>query len=521
MPRLSHLLPFLTWLPRQSGRSLRQDLLVGLSGAILALPQSIAYALIAGLPVEYGLYAAIVPVLIACLWGSSWHLICGPTAAISIVLYASISPLAVAGSGDYVTLVLLLTFLGGVFQLLLGLLRFGAVVNFVSHSVVLGFTLGAAIVIALGQLPNLLGLDLPSQATALKALQELAGHVGDVDLPSLALGLATLLIGVTLKLWRPPWPSLLISLLLVSLTAWLLPGIFGHVPRVPAFVGQLPPLSPLPLTDLELILRLLPSAVAVGMLGLVTSLSIARSLSARSEQMIDADQEIRAQGLSNIIGAFFSGYLSSGSFTRSGLSFEAGARSPMAGVFSALWLALFAVTGAGLIAHLPVPAMAGSILLICWGLVDHRGMRALFRVSRSEFLVMALTAAATLLLELQTAIYAGVLASLFFYLKRTSRPRVQQSREGEADVLRVGGSIFFGAAHYLQVRLQRCEGPHVVIDARQVNFIDYSGVDMLHREARRLLRSGGSLTLQRARPQVVEELHKLEGPQNCPIRFEE
>lgn len=155
MHRIIHLLPFLSWLPRQSGHSLRQDLLVGLSGAILALPQSIAYALIAGLPAEYGLYAAIVPVLVACLWGSSWHLICGPTAAISIVLYASISPLAVAGSADYITLVLLLTFLGGIFQLLLGLLRFGALVNFVSHSVVLGFTLGAAIVIALGQLPNL------------------------------------------------------------------------------------------------------------------------------------------------------------------------------------------------------------------------------------------------------------------------------------------------------------------------------------------------------------------------------
>ncbi|OWQ37244.1 SulP family inorganic anion transporter [Pseudomonas sp. DrBHI1] len=520
MPRLHHLLPFLTWLPRQSSRSLRQDLLVGLSGAILALPQSIAYALIAGLPAEYGLYAAIVPVLVACLWGSSWHLICGPTAAISIVLYASISPLAVAGSDDYVTLVLLLTFLGGVFQLMLGLLRFGALVNFVSHSVVLGFTLGAAIVIALGQLPNLLGLDLPSQATALKTVQELADHVGEVDMPSLVLGLSTLAIGVLLKLWRPRWPSLLISLLLVSLTAWLLPGVFGHVPRVPAFVGQLPPLSPLPLLDVELILRLLPSAVAVGMLGLVTSLSIARSLSARSEQLIDANQEIRAQGLSNIIGALFSGYLSSGSFTRSGLSYDAGARSPLAGVFSALWVALFAVAGAGLIAHLSIPAMAGSILLICWGLVDHRGIRALFRVSRSEFLVMALTAAATLLLELQTAIYAGVLASLFFYLKRTSRPRVQQSREGEADVLRVGGSIFFGAAHYLQLRLQRCQGPHVVIDARQVNFIDYSGVDMLHREARRLMRNGGSLTLQRARPQVIEELQKLEGMASCPIRFE-
>ena len=459
--------------------------------------------------------------MIACLWGSSWHLICGPTAAISIVLYASVSPLAVAGSGDYITLILLLTFLAGVFQWLLGLLRFGALVNFVSQSVVLGFTLGAAVVIALGQLPNLLGIDLPSQATALKTLQNLLEHAPEVDWPSLSLGLGTVLLGVALKILRPRWPGLLITLALASLLVWLLPDVFGQVQLVPGFIGQLPPLSPLPLLDLELILRLLPSAVAVGMLGLVTSLSIARSLSSRSEQLIDANQEVRAQGLSNMVGGLFSSYLSSGSFTRSGLSYDAGARSPLAGVFSALWVTLFAVAGAGLIAHIPIPSMAGSILLICWGLVDHRAIRALFRVSRAEFLVMALTAAATLLLELQTAIYAGVLASLFFYLKRTSRPRVQQSRDGDADVLRVGGSIFFGASHYLQVRLQRCQGPRVVIDARQINFIDYSGVDMLHREARRLGRAGGSLTLQRARPQVIEELHKLEGAAYCPIRFED
>lgn len=519
-PDRHSLLPFLSWLPRQTRASAGRDLLVGLSGAILALPQSIAYALIAGLPPEYGLYAAIVPVLVACLWGSSWHLICGPTAAISIVLYTSVSPLAVPASADYITLILLLTLLAGIFQWLLGMLRFGALVNFVSHSVVLGFTLGAAVVIALGQLPNLMGLDLPNQATALGSLGLLLQHLGDLDRPSLLLGLGTLALGVGFKLLTPRWPGLLLSLVLSALAVWLLPELFGQVRLVSAFAGHLPPLSPLPL-DLELVLRLLPSAVAVGMLGLVTSLSIARSLSARSEQLLDANQEVRAQGLSNIVGAFFSGYLSSGSFTRSGLSYEAGARSPLAGVFSALWVALFAVAGAGLIAHIPIPAMAGSILLICWGLVDHRAIRALFRVSRAEFAVMSLTFVATLLLELQTAIYAGVLASLFFYLKRTSQPRVQYSREGDEDVLRVGGSIFFGASHYLQVRMQRCHGAKLVIDARQINFIDYSGVAMLHQEARRLRRQGGSLTLRRARASVIEELRKLEGAEQCPIRFED
>ncbi|MDB6146201.1 MAG: sulfate transporter/antisigma-factor antagonist [Pseudomonas sp.] len=513
-------LPFLDWLPRQTRASVGNDALVGLSGAILALPQSIAYALIAGLPPEYGLYAAIVPVLIACLWGSSWHLICGPTAAISIVLYASISPLAVPGSHDYITLILLLTFIGGIFQWLLGVLRFGALVNFVSHSVVLGFTLGAAVVIALGQLPNLFGLEVASQSTALKSLSTLIDHWHQIDRSSLILGLFTLILGGTLKYFLPRWPTLLITLIIAGSLVWLWPTAFGQVQLVHAFVGHLPPFSTLPL-DPELILKLLPSAVAVGMLGLVTSLSIARSLSARSQQLLNANQEVRAQGLSNMIGALFSGYLSAGSFTRAALSYDAGARSPLAGVFSALWVALFAVSGASLIAHIPIPSMAASILLICWGLVDRRGIRALFRVSRSEFLVMALTCLATLLLELQTAIYAGVLASLFFYLKRTSQPRVQQWRDGDDDILRVGGSIFFGASHYLQTILQRSKGPRVVIDAQQINFIDYSGVEMLHQEARRLHCQDRSLTLRGARPHVVEELRKLEGAEKCPILFED
>jgi SulP family sulfate permease len=513
-------LPFLAWLPRQTRASVGRDAMVGLSGAVLALPQSIAYALIAGLPPEYGLYAAIVPVLIACLWGSSWHLICGPTAAISIVLYASVSPLAVPGSQDYISLILLLTFIAGVFQLLLGMVRFGALVNFVSHSVVLGFTLGAAVVIALGQMPNLFGIDLPSQTTALKSLMGVLEHRGELDMTSLSLGLMTLALGIILKLLVPRWPTLLITLVTASLLVWSWPAMFGHVRVVTAFVGHLPPFSPLPL-DPELILKLLPTAVAVGMLGLVNSLSIARALSARSQQLIDANQEVRAQGLSNIVGGLFSGYLSAGSFTRAALSFEAGARSPLAGVFSALWVALFAVAGASLISHIPIPSMAASILLICWGLVDRRGIRALFRVSRSEFLVMALTFLATLLLELQTAIYAGVLASLFFYLKRTSQPRVQQWRDGDEDILRVGGSIFFGASHYLQTRLQQTEGKRVVIEAQQINFIDYSGVEMLHQEARRLGIHDRSLTLRCARPQVIDELRKLEGADKCPILFED
>ncbi|MGH8435522.1 MAG: SulP family inorganic anion transporter [Pseudomonas sp.] len=518
-PNRLMLFPFLAWLPQQRGQTLRRDLLVGLSGAVLALPQSIAYALIAGLPAEYGLYAAIVPVLIACLWGSSWHLICGPTAAISIVLFTSVSPLAVPGSADYIELILLLTFLAGVFQWLLGLLRFGSLVNFVSHSVVLGFSAGAAVVIAIGQLPNLLGLEIPSQATALARLLKLGQLLPELDRASCLIAALSLFTSLLLRRFWPRAPALLLGILAGSLAVWALPEFSASVPLVSAFSGRLPPFSPLPL-DPASMLRLLPTAVACGMLGLVTSLSIARTLASKSQQVLNANQEVRAQGLSNLFGAWFSGYLSAGSFTRSALNLQGGAHSPLAGVFSALLVAVFAVFGASLIAHIPLPSMAAGILLICWGLIDFQGIRALYRVSRSEFLVMTLTFLATLLLELQTAIYAGVLASLFFYLKRTSQPRVQQWRDGEEELLRVEGSIFFGACHYLQLRLQRSHGQRVVIEAQHINFIDYAGVTMLHQEARRLLTQGRSLTLRRARVQVIEELHKLEGAEHCPIQFE-
>ncbi|BCG21834.1 sodium-independent anion transporter [Pseudomonas tohonis] len=512
--KITTLFPFLDWLPRTTGRSLGRDALVGLTGAILALPQSIAYALIAGLPAEYGLYAAVVPVIIACLWGSSWHLIGGPTAAISVVLFASVSPLALPGSGDYIALVLLLTFLAGLFQWLLGALRFGALANFVSQSVVIGFTGGAALVIALGQIPNLLGLpSLEGRATALQGALELARHVREVHGPSVLVAMATLVVTLLLRRFAPRLPALLLGLVAGSLLVLALPGSMAGVPLVPPFEGRLPPFTALRF-DLDDILRLLPSAVACGLLGLVMSLSIARALATQSQQVLDANRETRGQGLSNLVGAWFSGYLSSGSFTRSALNLQAGAGSPLAGVSSALWVALFALVGAGLIAHIPLPAMAASILLICWNLIDVPGMRQLWRVSRAEFVVMALTALATLVLELQTAIYAGVLASLFFYLKRTSRPRVLQSGDAEEEVLRIEGSIFFGACPYVQRLIQRSQGKRLVLDAHHINFIDFAGVSLLHNEARRLHGQGRTLVLRRARPQVERELRKLEDEQS-------
>lgn len=273
LPSRYSLFPFLLWWPSVTRRTLGTDLLVGMSGAILALPQSIAYALIAGLPAEYGLYAAIVPVIIACLWGSSWHLIGGPTAAISIVLFTSVSPMARPGSEEFVALVLVLTFLAGLFQWLLGLLRFGNLVNFVSPSVVLGFTLGAAIVIALGQLPNLLGLQVDSQRTAVATLLNLFQHLDQADWHAVLVAIFTLAVSLLCRRLWPRLPALLIGVVAGSLLVAALPGFFASITLVNAFEGKLPPLTTLHV-EVNSLLQLLPAAIACGMLGLVTSLSL-------------------------------------------------------------------------------------------------------------------------------------------------------------------------------------------------------------------------------------------------------
>lgn len=513
----TRLLPFLAWLPGLHRGMLGREAWVGLNGAILALPQSMAYALIAGLPAEYGLYAAMLPVAIACLWGSSRHLVSGPTAAISVLLFSSVAPLAPLGSPQYVQAVLLLTFLAGAFQWLLGVLRVGSLVNFVSHSVMLGFTLGAALLIVLGQLPYLLGLAASGRAQRRKRLAA-AGAVRRVRWPIAA--------GGRLQLRAQP-AGQAPATALAGPAAWLAGrchaglGATRDLRLGSPCAGLIERTAGLESAGLRFPIDPRPATCGGGLRhARAGHQPVDRPRPGRAPgDAFDANQEVRAQGLSNLLGPWLSASLSAGSFTRSGLNLEAGARSPLAGAFSALWVALLAVLGARLIEHVPLPAMAAGILLIAWGLIDRPALRALYRSGRAECLVAGLTALVTLLLPLQNAIYAGVLASLVFYLRRTSTPRVLRQRNDEEEVLRIEGSIFFGACDYLQRLMRQCDRPRLVLDARQVNFIDFAGAVLLQQEARRLHAEGRRLVLRHARPQVREALGR-QADEGCRLHYE-
>jgi SulP family sulfate permease len=544
------LFPFLVWGRQLTRRVLRDDLMAGITGAIIVLPQGVAFALIAGLPPQYGLYTAIIIPIIAGLFGSSRHLVSGPTTPISIVVFSVVAPLAIPGSPHYIPYVLTLTFLAGLFQLMMGLARLGGLVNFISHTVVIGFTSGAAVLIATSQIKHFLGLDLPSGESFLHTWLGVFSTLFDSNPYVVLIAVSTLLTCVLVGRYRPRWPRMLIGILLGSVLCWLIDGQNHGVPLLGSLPSSLPPLS-MPDLSLSTVRQLALGALAAALLGLIEAVSIARAVATRSHQRIDGSQEFIGQGLSNILGSFFSCYAASGSFTRTGVNYEAGAKTPLSAIFASLIVTLVLIFFGPLTAYLPMPAMAGVIMLATWNLVDTHHISSIVRTSRRETMVLISTILATLVIALEFAIYAGVLLSLVMYLQRTSRPRVislapdavrPKRRLSNAikyhlpecpqlKIIRLDGSIFFGAVNHVQDVLyqfaeQNSEWKHVLIICSSVNFIDVAGAEMLSQEARRMRAKGGGLYLSSLKSTVRDALErggyaKIIGPEHLFASKEE
>lgn len=533
---LFRFLPFLKWWPMVNRGLPRDDLIAGLTGAIIVLPQGVAFATIAGLPPEYGLYAAMMPAIVAALFGSSWHLVSGPTTAISIVVFSALSPLAEPGSAEFVSLALTLTFLTGLFQLAMGVARMGTLVNFISHSVVIGFTAGAAVLIAATQLKSFFGIDIPRGAHFHQILLHFASQIGSINPYVTGVGMLTLVMGIAVKRFFPRFPYMIAAMLAGSLFALALDHLFTAgvtgIRTVGALPSHLPPLS-LPDLSLDAIKHTVSSALAITMLALTEAVSISRAIAVKSHQRIDGNQEFIGQGLSNLVGSFFSSYPSSGSFNRSGLNHASGARTPLASVFAAVFLALILLLVAPFAAYLPIPAMAGVLFLVAWGLIDFHHIGIILRTSRQESVVLITTLLATLFVELEFAIYVGVILSLMLYLNRTSKPEVETlapdlndpGREFTAmypglnecrqlKMLRINGSVFFGAVNHVEGELLNVDEripsqKHVLLRAQGMNFVDAAGADMLTREAQRRKELGGGLYLYDAKPEVLDTLAKV------------
>lgn len=531
---LYKLLPFLRWWPMVDRTTIRADGLSGLTGALIVLPQGVAFATIAGLPPEYGLYAAMVPAIIAALFGSSLHLVSGPTTAISIALFASVSPFAEPGTQYYISLALTLTFLTGLFQLLLGLARMGTLVNFISHTVVLGFTAGAALLIAASQIRNFIGIEIPRGTPFFEILKLTAFHLNNINPYVTTVAVLTLVTGIMCKRYFPKLPYMIIAMVAGSFAALGLKAAMGNadvtgIQTVGALPSHLPPLS-MPDFSLDAIRHMIFPALVVTMLALTEAVSIGRSIAVKSEQRIDGSQEFIGQGLSNLFGSFFSGFAASGSFNRSGVNYSSGARTPLAAVFSSVFLVLVLLLVAPLAAYLPNAAMAGILFLVAWTLIDFKYIVSITQTSRSEATILWVTLIGTLI-NLEKGIFFGILLSLMFYLYRTSRPKMQAvvpdtepgsyhyiNAEGlnecpQLKMMRVNGSIFFGAVDHIQQALHEVDElkpqqKHVLLLASGVNFIDIAGAEMLAHEAHRREKLGGGLYFYRVKDSVCSTLKK-------------
>ena len=404
---MSAWLPWKAWRHRVNRASLRQDALAGLTGALIVLPQGIAYAAIAGLPPEYGLYCAIGPALVAALFGSSWHLVSGPTAAISIVVFSALAPLAAPGSPQYILLALTLGFLVGAVQLAVGLARLGRLAHHISHSVVVGFTSGAAFLIAASQLKHFFGLKDVTASGFFGQLSQTMTLLPQAQFQIAAVGTLALLAAIASRFIHRGIPHMIVGMVAAGfLAAWL-----GGVPTVGELPAALPRLS-VPSFDLAIWSQLGISAAIIAVLGLTEAIAIARSVALRSGQKIDNNQEVVGQGLSNLVGSFLSAYPSSGSFTRSGLNFDAGAKTPLAAVFASLFLMIILALIARWITYLPMAAMAGILFLVAWGLIDRKEIVAIFRGPRHELVVLMVTFVATLVVQLEYAVFIGIAVSL-------------------------------------------------------------------------------------------------------------
>lgn len=518
------------WTGRVSRRTLGQDALAGLTGASVVIPQGVAFAAIAGLPPEMGMFTAIVPTIVAALTGSSLHAVSGPTTAISVLVFASLSQNLPVGSSEFVSAAVSLALIVGVIQLALGAIRLGAVLDFVSHSVMLGFVSGAAVLIILSQAVKLIGTPT---VTTLSDGSFFDDMLRPENWSALATAVTTFVIAAAVRRLHPKLPNYLIGMIGGTVLYHLILPAEAILDTVGTLTKIIPDFSS-PGLSVEAISALMPAALAVATVGLLESGSIARSFAKRANVKLDANREFIGQGLSNIAGSFFSCYPSSSSFTRSGLNYDAGAQTPLAAVFAAVFLILILLVASPLMALVPLSAISGLILLIGLRLIDVSHIRKVFRSSRAEAFILITTFAFAAFIDLEEAVYIGVLLSLFVFVYKTSRPflsvgapdpqsesryfrPVSSSHLPECPQLvlaRIEGPIYFGSIEAVARELRRIEDErpdqvHMILVILGVGEIDLWGAELLKEEALRRKRRGGSLGLQTKTPKVLNALQRF------------
>jgi Sulfate permease and related transporters (MFS superfamily) len=491
-------IPLVQTIRSYSAASAKRDLVSALTVAVVAIPQSMAYAIIAGVDPAYGLYTAIVSTIIGSLFGSSDHLIAGPTNAIALLIASGMK--GFIGRDDFYSMLFLMTFIVGALQILFGLLRLGKAIQYVSHSVIVGFTAGAGILIALGQLNQFLGISIPgsAQMSTLAKVQYVAVHISQTNPWALGLGAATVLVILVCKRISKSVPGSLLGIVACAAGVVALSLDSKGVKLTGAVPASLPPLRAVAFS-LDSAKELFGGSLAVAVIGLVEAISISKSISASSGQRIDANREFVAQGLANAIGSFFQCFAGSGSFTRSAINYYSGAATRISGILSGVFVALTLLFLAPYAKYIPMSSLAGVIMVIAYNMVNKREMAKISKVGKSDSAVMWITFAATVLMpDLDWAIYMGIAISIGLYLKDTNKVPIKilipageggfkereiQSATERTDILviQAEGNLYFGSAGDLEAKLDALVGVASVFILRMktVVTIDVTSLEAL------------------------------------------
>ena len=511
-------------------QDLRYDLISGLTVAAIMLPQAIVYSFIAGMPPVTGLYTAILGSIVAALWGSSKQAQSGPTNTHALMTMAVTMTVATVGTPEFVAAAGLLTVMVGTFKLLVGVTRLGVLANFVSDAVIVGFTAGAGILIAINQLPHLLGISIPPGSGFVGTLQQVFLHLGEINIPSAALGFSAILTIIILTRVNKKLPSVLIAVVLSALVV----AVFHLDEKGAAIIGALPrglpPLADLPFTDWQLIGKLSAGALAAGAIGLVQTTSITRSLSSVTRQRVDSNQEFVGQGLANIASGLFSGFLVTTSFNRSALNLQSGARTQVAAISSGLFVLIGMLLLAPYAAFIPNAALAGVLMVIAYRMIDMAEIKRLLHGGRGDAVIMITTLLATLLIPLEYAVLLGIVLSLGRYILRTSMPQVlplvpdehykhlvyqpNKPQCPQLAVVEIRGDLYFGAVSHvektiLEIKRQNPEQCYLLLRMQNVQVIDISGIHMLESLLNAYRESGGDMYLVKVRGPVHQRMKDL------------
>jgi len=511
------LFPFLLWFPMLDRETVKVDIVAGIVAGVLILPQAIALATLAGMPPEYGFYTAIFPVIIASLYGSSWHTLSGPNTAMCIMMASVLGVYASESTPNYIMYAITLAFMVGVIQIMFGILKLGIIFNYFSHTIMLAIVTGVGIIIIIQQVGNFLGLTMNVPEPIEDTIVQIFYSFPMSNWYAFFVGTITVISGLIVKRYFKKWPYLIVCVIVGMIAAALLELVFGSATVNLDKLGTMA-LSVLPLSApdfspenfAEAAEGLYTAAFVLAFLGLMQSCVIARAMAVKSGQHINMNQEVIGQGLSNMGGSFLSCFPSCGSFNRSASNLETGARTPLAGVISAFALGLLLIFAAPVIAEMPVTVMAGVLFLVGAGLIKLKDIKNVLQIPGETRIMFLLCLGTTVYGGLDKGVFLGIFLSVVDYLRSTSRPKIDllfneeakqftpSNLKGASTVMQISGSVFFGSVQSLEKILSDFSQldnrqSHLVIDGEYLHHLDMAGAEILVQEANKRQKNGYKL----------------------------